>query len=241
MTQTHLDICSGIGGFALAALKVGIETVGFCECDEFCQRVLRKNFKRIPIYAYIETLPWKRFRNRIWILTAGLPCQPFSVAGRQAGCADDRYLWPHLLAGIRVCRPTWIVLENVANFTSMDASVVMVGLEKEGYDVGPPLLIPACAIGSWQRRERAWLIACLDRKCSKSLCNAQVQGERRKSRGDNHRSAQERIQFAVQFEPKLLRSTNELPHQLDRVRTLGNAIDPNIAAEIFRCIIASET
>lgn len=52
----HLDLFSGIGGFALAAQWAGYETVGFVEKDPFCQAVLRKNFPGVPIHDDILTL-----------------------------------------------------------------------------------------------------------------------------------------------------------------------------------------
>lgn len=54
--KTHLDLCSGIGGFALAASWAGYTTVGFCEIDPFCQRVLRKHWPDVPIHDDIRTL-----------------------------------------------------------------------------------------------------------------------------------------------------------------------------------------
>ena len=52
----HLDLFSGIGGFALAARWAGIETVGFCEIDNYCQSVLKKNFPDVPIHDDIRSL-----------------------------------------------------------------------------------------------------------------------------------------------------------------------------------------
>lgn len=54
--ETHLDLCSGIGGFALAAQWLGMQTIGFCEIDPFCQRVLAKNFPGVPIHDDLTTL-----------------------------------------------------------------------------------------------------------------------------------------------------------------------------------------
>ena len=55
MCLKHLDLCSGIGGFALALQSTGyFKTIGFCEIDPFCQKVLKKNFPGVPIYNDIK-------------------------------------------------------------------------------------------------------------------------------------------------------------------------------------------
>ena len=65
---THLDLCSGIGGFALAARWLGMQTIGFCEIDPFCQRVLAKNFPGVPIHDDLTTLRSNDVRE--WITSA---------------------------------------------------------------------------------------------------------------------------------------------------------------------------
>ena len=53
--MNHVDLFSGIGGFALAARWAGIETVQFVEIDPFCRKVLQKNFPGVPIHDDIKT------------------------------------------------------------------------------------------------------------------------------------------------------------------------------------------
>ena len=69
----HLDLFSGIGGFALAAQMVGgIETVGFCEIDAWAQKVLHKNFPGIPCHDDVKTLTGNEY-GRIDLITGGYP------------------------------------------------------------------------------------------------------------------------------------------------------------------------
>ena len=90
----HLDLFSGIGGFALAAKMVGgIKTVGFCEIDPWARRVLTKNFPSVPIHEDVKTLDPSKY-GTIDIITGGYPCQPFSLSGKRKGEDDDRHLWP---------------------------------------------------------------------------------------------------------------------------------------------------
>ena len=86
--MTHLDLFSGIGGFALAARWAGIETVQFVENEEFAQKVLTKNFPGVPIHGDIKTY---RANGSVspFLLTGGSPSQPFSQAGRRRGQNDE--------------------------------------------------------------------------------------------------------------------------------------------------------
>ena len=69
----HLDLFSGIGGFALAARWAGIETVAFCEIEEFPRKVLQKNFPGVPIHRDIHDLDGSEYEG-IDIITGGYPC-----------------------------------------------------------------------------------------------------------------------------------------------------------------------
>ena len=151
----HLDLCSGIGGFALAARWMGWETVGFAEIDPFANRVLAKHWPGVPNYGDISAVPDGIESD---IITAGVPCQPYSCAGKQLGAADDRAIWP--LAFDVVCRskPHWVVIENVAGFIGLALDSVLSDLESEGYETGT-VVLPACAVNAPHRRERVWIVA----------------------------------------------------------------------------------
>ncbi len=113
----HLDLFSGIGGFALAASWVWgkeYECVGFCDIDQYCQRLLGLRFPGAKIYGDVRELKQEFFSGEIInLITAGYPCQPFSYAGQRRSTADERHLWPELLRVIREIRPRWVVAENV--------------------------------------------------------------------------------------------------------------------------------
>lgn len=156
----HLDLCSGIGGFALAVRWLGGTTIGFCEIEEYPQRVLRKNFPGVPIHDDLRTLTgdivsgWGRPN----LITAGYPCQPFSVAGQRRGENDDRHLWPDVRRIIAEVRPRLVLAENVYGHVNMGLDQVLSDLEAEGYDAGA-LVVPACAVDAPHRRDRVWVMA----------------------------------------------------------------------------------
>lgn len=154
-TFKHLDLFSGIGGFALAARWMGWETVGFCDNERFARRVLAKHWPGVP--------QWDDIRNinepiQCDIITGGFPCQPFSVAGKQKGKADNRYLWPEMLRVVALQKPSWVVGENVAGLIGMGLDTVLADLESEGYAAWP-FVVPACAVGAPHRRDRVWIVA----------------------------------------------------------------------------------
>ena len=156
-----LDLFSGIGGFSLGLESTGyFETIGFVEKDEFCQKVLKKNFNNIPIESEVRNVKGDRYKADI--ITGGFPCQPFSVAGKRRGTEDDRYLWDETIRVIRECKPRWFIGENVEGIINIQEGVVLRqvqdDLEREGFQV-QCLVIPASGIGAWHQRKRVWILA----------------------------------------------------------------------------------
>ena len=156
-----LDLFSGIGGFSLALESTGhFETIAFVEKDEFCQKVLAKNFKGIPIEGDIRNVKGNRYQADV--ITGGFPCQPFSVAGKRKGTDDDRYLWDETIRVIRECKPKWFIGENVEGIINIQDGMVLRqvqnDLEEEGFEVRC-LIIPASSKGAWHQRKRVWILA----------------------------------------------------------------------------------
>jgi len=154
---SHLDLFSGIGGFALAAKWHRIETKAFCEIDPWARRVLSKNFPGVPIHEDVKQLSGKQYEG-IDLITGGYPCQPFSLAGKRQGEGDDRHLWPEVFRIIKEARPRWVLCENVTGHVTMGLDQVLSDLGSEGY-TGEPIIIPACAKNAQHRRDRVWIIA----------------------------------------------------------------------------------
>lgn len=153
----HLDLFSGIGGFALAAQMVGgIKTVAFCEREPYAQRVLKKHWPDVPICNDIHEMKGNDY-GTIDLITGGFPCQPYSLAGKRRGNEDDRALWPQMLRVIREARPRWVLGENVPGIITMALDGVLDDLENEGYAC-QTLSIPACAVGAKHKRQRIWII-----------------------------------------------------------------------------------
>ena len=156
-----LDLFSGIGGFSLGMEATKrIKTIGFVEKDKFCQKVLQKNFKNIPIEEDIRNVKGSNYAADI--VSGGFPCQPFSVAGKRRGKDDDRYLWDETIRVVAETKPKWFVGENVEGIININNGLVLrqvqTDLEKKGFQV-QCLIIPASGIGAWHQRKRVWIIA----------------------------------------------------------------------------------
>ena len=162
----HVDLCSGIGGFALGFQWAELsKTIMFCDTEEWCRRILEKNFPETRIEKDVKELANdpERLVPDHDILSCGYPCQPFSVAGLRKGEKDDRHIWPFLFKIIACKRPTWVVCENVYGHVALGLDKVLADLESEGYSTRT-FIVPACAKDAPHRRDRLWIIAHSDSK-----------------------------------------------------------------------------
>ena len=158
---SHVDLCSGIGGFSLGFQWAGLsKPVLFCDIEPWSRKILKKHWPDVPIATDVKELANDPDRNvpDCDILTAGYPCQPFSHAGKRLGQEDDRHIWPYLLQIVAQKRPAWCCFENVYGHVSMGLDQVLFDLEAQGY-ASRTFIVPACAVDAPHRRDRLWIIA----------------------------------------------------------------------------------
>ena len=157
----HVDLCSGIGGFALGFQWAELsKPVLFCDIEPWSRKVLRKHWPDVPIAEDVKELANDPdgLVPDCDILTAGYPCQSFSLAGKRRGREDDRHIWPEIFTIIKRKRPTFCVFENVYGHISMGIDEVLSDLEGAEYSTRA-FVVPAVACDAPHRRDRVWIIA----------------------------------------------------------------------------------
>ena len=157
---TMLDTFAGIGGFSYAATKLvgGYRTTQFIEIDPFCQKILKKHFPFTPIHDDIRT--FTAIPGQYDVICGGFPCQSISVAGNRAGITEESRsgIFYELMRVIRMVRPRFVVLENVAAILNNGLDIVLGELSQAGYDAEWSV-ISASSLGACHRRSRWWCVA----------------------------------------------------------------------------------
>lgn len=166
-----LSVASGIGGLELAVKLVIPEArvVAFVEREAYAQAILLarmedETLEPAPIWSdKLERFDALPFAGLVDLLTAGLPCQPYSSAGTRQGNEDERALWPELARIVSECRPALVFLENVpAWVTSGGFRPLGEELSRLGYKIADPFFIAAEDIGATHIRERVFVLAYAD-------------------------------------------------------------------------------
>jgi DNA (cytosine-5)-methyltransferase 1 len=264
-----LDLFSGIGGFSLGLERAGMRTVAFCEIDPFCRRVLAKHWPDVEISADVTQRGF--VSGEADIITAGFPCQDISLAGEGAGLAGARSgLYRHVIRAIRLVRPKFAVLENVAALLARGMGTVVGDMAEVGYDAEWHC-IPASAVGAPHRRDRVWIVGYpfpsgLEGYAGNGEIGAQL--GRLISRQDGPVSPpglRENVADAARelfdgagttgpgwrgqstnrrwwsAEPDVGRVANGVRSRVDRLKALGNAVVPQIPEIIGRAIMSAVT
>ena len=247
--MTHLSLFTGIGGLDLAAEWAGFETASQCEWADYPTKVLEKHWPDVPRWRDIRSLTKESFHERtglrtVDVISGGFPCQPFSVAGKRRGSEDDRYLWPEMLRVIEELRPAWVVGENVAGIVNMALDTVLSDLEAKGYAAGA-FIIPACAVGAPHRRDRIAVVANADSIGYKGAKRLPENIEKIVTGTTRAFGTIAQFPDGIDWmqrarESGFLRRNNGLPHRLDRLRSLGNAVVPQQFYPIFQAIAEVE-
>ena len=157
-----MELCAGAGGQALGYEQAGIDHVALVENDKHACATLRLNR---PTWNVLEqdlnTLSGKNFKG-VDIISGGLPCPPFSVAGKQLGIKDERNLFPTMIRLVDEIRPKAVMIENVRGI--LDSTFAdyrtFIGneLRKLGYTLGWKLM-NASDFGVPQLRPRVVFVA----------------------------------------------------------------------------------
>lgn len=162
------SLFAGIGGFDLGFERAGFETVWQVEINEWCRRVLAKNFPKAQRYADIRECGTHNLRS-VDVVVGGFPCQDISNAGDRAGITGERSgLWSHMCRIVSELRPSYVLLENVGALLSPTDRItwiepaaiaaVLGDLAQIGYDAEWDV-VSAADMGLPHLRERVWIVA----------------------------------------------------------------------------------
>ena len=173
---THLSLCTGYEGIGRGLRRIfpNVREVAYVEIEAFAianlvSKMEEGHLHPAPIYTDLKTFPFKEFLGKVFFLSAGFPCQPFSGAGRRGSTNDPRHLYPSIAEGISQCRPTYVVLENVQGIISSKTGdgesvlkYVLGDMEQRGYRTSWGVF-SAEEVGAPHQRKRVFILAY--RKC----------------------------------------------------------------------------
>jgi DNA (cytosine-5)-methyltransferase 1 len=267
-----LSLCSGGGGLdrGISLALPSSRTVCWVEWEAFAAEFLASSMDQgslhpAPVWSDLRTFDGRPWRGLVDGITAGYPCQPFSLTGKLLGEDDPRHLWPHVARVIKEAQPSFVFCENVAGHLSLGAEEVFYDLQRMGYSVAAGLF-SATEVGATTDRERLFILALADCKGSqryvpskaasslvdlKALCKSRpeaIRESRRRSRDlplwppgpeehDAWRSILARNAGLIPaIEPEVCGMADGLARYL---KLLGNGVIPSCAAYAFASLVAA--
>lgn len=223
-----LSLFTGIGAIDLGLQRAGMEIVAQSEIDPYACAVLRKRFPGVRNIGDVTTAGFPDAD----VVAAGFPCQDISNAGLRAGITGQRSgLWREVMRAIRVVRPAFAVLENVAALLRRGLETVLGDLASDGYDAEWDC-IPASHFGAPHSRDRWFAVAYPERgeRWQEPYCGAVGRVGRE----------QQSLPWDESWESALrrLRGVDDgTAYRVDRTDTIRNAVVPQIPEAIGRMII----
>ncbi|MDU2065113.1 MAG: DNA cytosine methyltransferase [Sporomusaceae bacterium] len=162
---TSIEICAGAGGQALGLEMAGFQHRALAEIDSHACATLRLNRPQWNVLECdVKNFSALEYAGTIDLLAGGVPCPPFSIAGKKLGELDERNLFPEAIRLIRECRPKAVMLENVRGLMEKKfdeyRQTILKDLEELGY-IASWKLLNASDFGVPQLRPRAILVAML--------------------------------------------------------------------------------
>lgn len=250
---TNLSLCSGIGGMDIGLQRAGFRTSCYVEHDEYRIKVLISRMQEgsldeAPLWDDVISFDGKPWHGRIHLLSAGFPCQPFSVSGSMLGADDERYLWPHVYRLICDIRPPYVLLENVPGLLmakrgqSAPLSTLLSDLASIGYDAQWDVL-SAAAFGAPHLRRRIFVVAYPHEERWDRVFQDNLQGcvglHLHWQTSGSMVLLPDRLRQLEQglSEPSVRGDDDGTPYRVERLEAIGDAVVPQVAEYVGRCIL----
>lgn len=238
------SLFSGIGGIDLGLDKAGLECAWQIEKDDFCRKVLQKHWPDVPKYEDVTEVNFRSLAP-VDMLAGGFPCQDISNAGTThegglRGLSGNRSgLWREFRRAICEMEPGWLVIENVGSLSVRGLDTVLWDMAQSGYDADWAV-ISASSMGASHLRKRLFIVG---RRSLPDPDSTGLQGNERcilaqsKDWRSNADLARSNWRHAP---PRVCRGSDGIPRRVDRLRSLGNAVVPQIPEYIGRLILEHE-
>jgi DNA (cytosine-5)-methyltransferase 1 len=248
-----MSLFAGIGGIDLGLERAGMRVVAHSEIEPYACRVLRKHWPDVPNIGSVVDADFAAWRGRVDVIAGGFPCQDISLSGKGAGIKEGTRsgLWIEYARAVREIRPRYVLVENVAALTSRGLDRVLGDLAALGYDAEWDC-ISAASVGAPHVRERLFVVAYADgaqREGGGVPCGV---GSQDADAGDacglgagvwpeplrsSRWGSWPRKGGGWDYPPGVQRSADGVPHRMDRLRCLGNAVVPQVAEHVARIIV----
>ena len=219
------SLFSGIGGLDLGLERAGMTVVWQSEIDPYASRVLAKHWPDVPNLGDITTIDWSTV-DHVDLICGGYPCQPFSTASHGQRVSPN--LWPWFASAVRILRPRVVLLENVAAHLGLGFADVLGDLATLGFDAEWSAL-SACALGASHPRRRLFVVAYANQG------SEPVRPEHDQTSFMRHPPIH-CWRWGVPTSDDV-RADDGIPHRVDRLKCLGNAVVPQVAECVGRRIM----
>lgn len=249
-----LALCAGGGGLDLG-LRLAVpeaRTVAYVEREAFAAAHLVAAMEAgaldaAPVWSDVRTFDARPWRGKVDCVTAGYPCQPFSVAGKVSAKVDERHLWAFVRKAIEECEPGVVFLENVPNHVRHGLDDVTADLVGLGFTVAATLWT-AAEVNAPHKRERLFILAAHPQRVGLR------QLQQWATSGRNHVQAGGKAQPAIDgadgamagrseahwaTEPDVGRVVDGVAAGVHRLRMLGNGVVPLQACRAFQEMAAT--
>ena len=257
---TYVSLCSGYDGIGIGLKRAipGLRTIAHVEIETYAIANLISKMEAglldaCPVFTDLKQFPYRELRDKVTILSAGFPCQPFSSAGKRQATEDPRHLWPWIADGVTAMRPRYVWFENVEGIISAKTAdgesvlkYVLGDLEERGYSCTWGVF-SASEVGAPHQRKRVFI---LGNSSSFGSCGGREDSDRIKSEmfgsglGKTRWTARPGEEQYEWEEPRVTEAQSELggathgtQHRVDRLRLLGNGVVPDTCELAFKTLI----
>ena len=170
--STYVSLCSGYDGIGIGLKRAipNLRTIAHVEIETYAianliAKMEAGQLDACPVFTDLKQFPYRELRDRVTILSAGFPCQPFSSAGKRQATEDPRHLYPWIADGVTAMRPRYLLLENVEGIISAKTGdgesvlkYVLGDLESRGYTCTWGVF-SASEVGAPHQRKRVFILA----------------------------------------------------------------------------------